>query len=210
MNTRSRGRAGALALVGAGAFALAMTPAPAMAEVSAFDVLIPKPAEFVPALVAFIVIWVILAKFIWPSVLKTLDTRQKTIQDNMDAAEQAKVDAAKALKRAEATIDDAQAQADDIIADAKKQAEASKAQIIEQANGEAKRIAAKNRENIAAESHAAMAELTDQAADLAVALAGKIIGENLDVDTQRRLIERALAEAGNAGDPKAGDANGNQ
>lgn len=210
MNTRSRGRAGALALAGAGAFALAMTPQPAMAEVSAFDILIPKPAEFIPALVAFIVIWIILAKFIWPSVLNVLDTRQKTIQDNLDAAEQAKVDAAKALKKAESTIDDAQAQADDIVADAKKQAEESKAQIIEQANNEAKRIAAKNRENIAAESHAAMAELTDQAADLAVALAGKIIGENLDVETQKRLIERALAEAGNAGDPNAGDANGNQ
>ena len=47
-----------------------------------------------------------------------------------------------------------------------------------------------------------MADLVDQAADLAVDLAGKIIGENLDAETQKRLIERLLAEAG--------DADGNQ
>lgn len=148
------------------------------------------------------VIWAVLAKLVWPSVIKTLDARQKAIQDNLDASEQAKVDAAKALKKAEATIDDAQAQADEIVAEAKKNAEASKDAIIKQANIDAKRIQDKARDGIEAERHAAMADLVDQAADLAVDLAGKIIGENLDAETQKRLIERLLAEAG--------DADGNQ
>ncbi|MEY8250286.1 F0F1 ATP synthase subunit B [Leptogranulimonas caecicola] len=172
-------------------------PTPALAA-SAFDILVPKPAEFIPALVAFIVIWVILAKLVWPTVLKTLDARQQTIQNNLDAAEQAKVEAAEALKKAEAAVDEAQIQADDIVAEAKKTAEASRAAIIEKANADAKQITDRARENIDAERNAAMAELVDQAADLAVDLASKIIGEHLDVETQKRLIEKSLAEAGDA------------
>ena len=202
MNKSQQGRVCCLAVTAAGAVAFALTvPTPAFAT-SAFDILIPKPAEFIPALIAFVVIWAVLAKLVWPSVIKTLDARQKAIQDNLDASEQAKVDAAKALKKAEATIDDAQAQADEIVAEAKKNAEASKDAIIKQANIDAKRIQDKARDGIEAERHAAMADLVDQAADLAVDLAGKIIGENLDAETQKRLIERLLAEAG--------DADGNQ
>lgn len=202
MNKSQQGRVRCLAVTAAGAVAFALTvPTPAFAT-SAFDILIPKPAEFIPALIAFVVIWAVLAKLVWPSVIKTLDARQEAIQDNLDASEQAKVDAAKALKKAEATIDDAQAQADEIVAEAKKNAEASKDAIIKQANIDAKRIQDKARDGIEAERHAAMADLVDQAADLAVDLAGKIIGENLDAETQKRLIERLLAEAG--------DADGNQ
>lgn len=202
MNKSQQGRVRCLAVTAAGAVAFALTvPTPAFAT-SAFDILIPKPAEFIPALIAFVVIWAVLAKLVWPSVIKALDARQKAIQDNLDASEQAKVDAAKALKKAEATIDDAQAQADEIVAEAKKNAEASKDAIIKQANIDAKRIQDKARDGIEAERHAAMADLVDQAADLAVDLAGKIIGENLDAETQKRLIERSLAEAG--------DADGNQ
>ncbi len=197
MNRTCAGRGALPSAVGALVAVILTAPTPALAA-SAFDILVPKPAEFIPALVAFIVIWVILAKLVWPTVLKTLDARQQTIQNNLDAAEQAKVEAAEALKKAEAAVDKAQIQADDIVAEAKKTAEASRAAIIEKANADAKQIADRARENIDAERNAAMAELVDQAADLAVDLASKILGEHLDVETQKRLIEKSLAEAGDA------------
>lgn len=170
-------------------------PRPALA-ITAFDILIPKPAEFFPALIAFIVIWFVLAKFIWPSVLKTLDARQQTIQDNIDESEKTKLVAANALKKSEAAIQEAQVRADGIIADAKKAAEASKAQIIDEARQEAQDLTARTRAALDAEREATMGELTNQVADLAVDLAGKIIGESLDEGTQKRIIERYLAKAG--------------
>jgi F-type H+-transporting ATPase subunit b len=181
---------------GLAAFVVALaTPAPAYAA-SAFDILIPKPAEFIPALIAFLVIWIILAKLVWPSIIKQLDARQQTIQDNLDAAEQAKIDAERALRTAEEQIDEAQRQADKIVSDAKGDAENSKDQIIAKANADAKKIVAKAHETVEHERAAALADLTDQVADLSVDLAQKIIGENLDVETQKRLIERYLAQAG--------------
>ena len=188
---------GALALALAG---ILLSPTPALAA-TAFDILIPKPAEFFPALIAFLVIWVVLAKLIWPSVLKTLDARQQTIQDNIDESEKAKVDAQKALKRSEATIAEARAQADSIIAEAKKSAEASSKRIIAEARDEAKDITARTRAALEAERAATMDELTNQVADLSVDLASKIIGESLDEGTQRRVIERYLAKAGDIDEP---------
>ncbi len=170
-------------------------PRPALA-VTAFDILIPKPAEFFPALIAFIVIFVVLAKFIWPSVLKTLDSRQQTIQDNIDESEKTKLDAQKALRKSEATIQEAQARADGIIAEAKKAAEATKAEIIDDARKEASELTARTRAALAAEREATMDELTEQVADISVDLASKIIGESLDEDAQKRIIERYLAKAG--------------
>ena len=183
---------GVLAIALAG---ILLSPTPALAA-TAFDILIPKPAEFFPALVAFIVIWVVLAKLIWPSVLKTLDARQQTIQDNIDESEKAKVEAEKALKRSEAAIAEAQTKADQIIAEARRTAENSRQQILDEARADAKDITERTRAALEAERDATMADLTDSVADLSVDLAEKIIGEQLDEGAQKRVIERYLAKAG--------------
>ena len=177
-------------------FALAPTLAFAdEGSLSAADILLPKPEEFIPAAIAFIVIWAVLAHFIWPSIVKTLDERQKTIQDNLDAAEKSKIEAAEALKKAEGEITAAQNRADDIVAEAKRTGEAKRAALLEEAHADAKRIADKARENIEIDKQNAETELTNTAANLAVELAEKIVDKELDASTQRRLITNALKEA---------------
>ena len=81
-----------MAVLASGALALA-TPGVALAEESAVgpDILIPKMAEFIPALIAFLVIWVVLAKLVWPQVLAMMEKRQQKIQDDLDAAERSKI-----------------------------------------------------------------------------------------------------------------------
>ena len=58
--------------VALGAFAsVLLTPTLAFAEGTesgGADILIPKMAEFVPALLIFLIIWFLLAKFVWPKV----------------------------------------------------------------------------------------------------------------------------------------------
>lgn len=179
---------------------IVLAPKPAFAA-SAFDILIPKPAEFFPALIAFLVIWIVLQKFIWPSVLKTLDSRQQTIQNNIDEAEKAKLEAQKALRRAEASVNDAEIKADAIIAEARKAAEKNSQEIVAEAHEEAKDITERTRESLLAERDATLEALTEQVADLSVDLATKIIGESLDADAQRRVIERYLAKAGDIDEP---------
>ena len=96
MNSNTRGllaRAGAAA-----AAAVLATPTFALAEGVGADILIPKPAEFIPALIAFLVIWFVLAKLAWPSILGMMEKRQKKIQDDLDSAAESKAKAAEEAK----------------------------------------------------------------------------------------------------------------
>ena len=77
MNSNTKG----LARAACAALAAFATPAIALAETpSGPDILLPKPAEFIPALIAFLVIWVVLAKFACPSILSMMEQRQQEIQ----------------------------------------------------------------------------------------------------------------------------------
>ncbi len=174
------------------------TPAVALAEESAVgpDILIPKMAEFIPALIAFIIIWVILAKLVWPSVLEMMEKRQQKIQDDLDAAQRSKIEAAEEAKSYEAKILEAHHEADAIVAKAKKEAEEVRSAVLAKAQREAADIIAKARGAVDSERHKAMIELSSSVVDLSVEIASKIIGNDLSVEEQRKLAEKYLAEVG--------------
>ena len=179
---------------------VAAYPADAMAAEGGVDasILIPKPAEFFPALIAFLIIWILLAKKVWPQVLENLDARQAKIEGDLDDAAQAKAKAQEELKDYRQKIANANVEADKIIAEAKKKAESEHAQIKNQAAVEAEEIVAHAHEAAEFERHAALADLTSQAADLSVEIAEKILMETLkDTEEQHKLIEKCLEEAGN-------------
>ena len=184
-----------MAVLASGALALA-TPGVALAEESAVgpDILIPKMAEFIPALIAFLVIWVVLAKLVWPQVLAMMEKRQQKIQDDLDAAERSKIQAAEEAKSYEAKILDAHHEADAIVARAKKEAEEVRSAVLAKAQREAADIIAKAHGAVDSERHKAMIELSSSVVDLSVEIASKIIGNDLSEEEQRRLAEKYLAE----------------
>lgn len=192
MKFTTRGR-----IVGAGAAiaaAVAAVPTTALAESVGADILIPKPAETIPMLVAFLIIVVILGKFAWPQIVKMMEKRQAKIQADLDAAEKSRIEAAEYAKTAEAKIDEAHLEAEEIVAQAKKEAEGERAAILAKAQKESAELIAKSRGAIESERHKAMVELSSSVVDLAVEIAAKIIGDGLSEDQQRSLAEKYLAE----------------
>ena len=89
-------------------FVLAV-PAQAFAEESSnkAEILIPKMAEFIPALIAFLIIWVVLAKFAWPQILSMMEERGKRIQESLDEAETTKKKAIASRKEYDELVTDA-------------------------------------------------------------------------------------------------------
>ena len=187
-----------LAHAGVIAGAVLATPAVAFAEESAVgpDILIPKMAEFIPALIAFLVILAVLAKLVWPPVLEMMEKRQQKIQEDLDAAERSKVKAAEEAKDYEAKILEAHHEADAIVAKAKKEAEEVRSAVLAKAQREAADIIAKAHGAVDSERHKAMIELSSSVVDLSVEIASKIIGNDLSEEEQRRLAEKYLAEVG--------------
>lgn len=177
----------ALAYFAAPAVALAETP-------SGADILLPKPAEFIPALIAFLIIWFVLAKLAWPSILGMMEKRQQKIQDDLDAAEQARREAETNAEAYQTKIADAEREAEEIRAAARREAEEKRIEILAEAQKEAAATIAKAKDAVANERKKAMIELSGQVVDLSVEIASKIIGNDLSQDAQRRLAERYLQE----------------
>ncbi len=187
--------------VGMGGLALvSMAAMPTAAYAAGADILLPKPAEFIPALIAFLAIWLILAKLAWPMIIKTLDAREEKITSDINAAEKTRADAESTAKEAQDSLAAVQREALDIIAAAKRDGENERAKIIAEAQASANNIVAKAHETVENEREKVMIQLSGQVVDLSVEIASKIIGDALDENEQRHLAEKYLLEVGSLND----------
>ncbi len=176
-------------------------PATALAEENTgMKLLMPNMAEFIPACVAFLIIWFLMAKFAWPMVLKMMEDRENKIQGDLDAAQTARTEADEAKAKIAARLEAADRKADAIVAEAKRDAEVLRADMLAKAQEESQAIIAKAHDVIDAERARAMAELSGQVVDLSVQIASKVIGDGLDVQQQRELAIKYLAEVGSLND----------
>ncbi|MBE6468871.1 MAG: F0F1 ATP synthase subunit B [Coriobacteriaceae bacterium] len=181
--------------------AVLLAPTAAFAEESSAggaEILIPKLAEFLPALVVFLIIWALLAKFAWPSVLAMLTKREQTIQESIDEAEEIKAHAKEVRAEADAVVTAARRKASEIVLAAREDAEKERARIVAGAHTDAEDIITKARDRAADEQRRIYAHATDSIAKVSVAVAGKIVGDVLadDEEKQRELIKKYIAEVG--------------
>ena len=153
--------------------------------------------EFIPMLIAFVILWAILAKFGWPIFEGMLAKRENTIREGLEAAERNRVESERTLAEYQKQLASARDEATAIIAEAKQLAEANRAATTAKAQAEADEIIAKARKAIESEKKAAIAELQSSVADLTVATMAKVIGEDFTDADHRKLIEASVAKAGN-------------
>lgn len=165
-------------------------------ETSGISAILPDMAEFIPMLIAFIVLWIVLAKFGWPKFNGMLEKREETIKDSLEKSEQARIESERVLDEYKRQLEDAKSQAAQIVADAKKTGEAVKADITDKAQSEATLMIEKAHAAIEAEKKSAISELQGSVADLSVAVASRLIGEDLNDDEHRKIVERYVNEAG--------------
>ena len=178
--------------------AVAATPALAFAAEpkEGIAVVIPDLNEFIPMLIAFIILAIILAKFGWPIFEGMLDRREKTIAEALQKSEEARIESERVLEEYKKQLADAKAQASQIVADAKQAGEAVRAEITRQAQEESAAMIEKARVAIEAEKKAALADLQGSIADLSVDVASRMVATDLSDDEHRAIIERYISEAG--------------
>lgn len=158
--------------------------------------ILPDMVEFIPMLIAFIILWIILAKFGWPAFNGMLERRENTIREALQKSEEAQIESERVLAEYQKQLADAKATAAKIVSDARESAEAVKADITAKAQAEAADMIAKAKAAIEAEKRQAITELQASVADTSVAVAARLIGQDLTDDDHRRIIERYVAEAG--------------
>ena len=128
------------------------------------------------------------AKFIWPPLMRAIDTRQKQIADGLAAGEQGRQDLASAERRIGDMLAEAKTRSSEII----NQGEKLKTETIDAAKGQAKaeaeRIIAMAKAEIEQEVVRAKEMLRDQVADLAVAGAAKILKREVDAKAHAAIL----------------------
>jgi len=134
------------------------------------------------------------AKFIWPPLLRAMETRQKTIAEGLAAAERGRLDLEAAAKRSNEMMADAKKQTQEIIAQADRRA----AQIVEEAKVAAKaesdRLLMGAKAEIDQEFSRAKETLREQVAALAIAGAEKILRREVDAKAHADLLSQLKQE----------------
>lgn len=167
-------------------------------EMGGADILIPKPAEFVPALVVFVIIFFLLSKFVWPKVISVLDARENKIEESIQEADATKAQAAEIRDEADAIVAEARRKASEIVLEARSDAEKERSRIVALAHTEAEDIIAKAHDRADDEMKRAYASAADTVAKVSVSVASKIVGDALanDEEKQHELIKKYLSEVG--------------
>jgi F-type H+-transporting ATPase subunit b len=153
----------------------------------------------VPVLVAqlvnFFLLLVLLRIFLYRPILEMLDRRSQRVREGLEAADQSKERAAQAEQEVARQIEQARAQGQQLVAQAQEAASRIQEEARNQARRDAETLLERARSEIQLERDQAIAELRGEFADLTVNAAEKVIGQALDRQAHRRLIDEVLAES---------------
>jgi F-type H+-transporting ATPase subunit b len=158
--------------------------------------ILPKSSELIWGALAFVVLFVVLAKVGYPAVKQGMDARADRIRKSLRDAEQAREEAQSVLEEYRKQLSDAKSESARLIEEARQAADKVRQDLRKQAEAEVAEIKQRAQDDITAQANRTMADLQARVSLLAVELAEKVVGHNLDRDTNRELVERFIDEVG--------------
>jgi F-type H+-transporting ATPase subunit b len=145
-------------------------------------------------MVVFFILWWVVAKFVWPPLIKALDERAAKVAEGLAAAEKGKVDLDLATKRADQALAEAKSEGTQRIAEAEKRAQQSAEEIKQNAQAEAALIIAQAKSEAEQQVIRARDVLRNEVAVLAVKGAEQILRREVDPKAHAALLDQLKAE----------------
>lgn len=144
--------------------------------------------------ITFLLLVVLLYKVAWRPILNALDARERTIRKAVEDAEKAKADAEATQAKNAQALSDAMAESRRIVAEARAAAQESARMIQERSAQEAAATVQEARRQVQAAVEEARGQLRREAADLAIAAATRVVGENMNTDRNKALVGELVKE----------------
>ncbi|MEX2276099.1 MAG: F0F1 ATP synthase subunit B [Actinomycetota bacterium] len=166
--------------------------------------ILPEIPELIWGSIAFAIVFVVLWKFAFPQINTMLAARAEKIQGQMEEAEATRTDADKLLADYREQLANAREEANRIIEEARSAAEQMRKDLNTKAEREAQGIVDRANEEIRSERDRVFAELKAQVADIAVELAGRVVGQSLDKSAHEKLIDDYIAEVSRSSNGNGG------
>jgi F-type H+-transporting ATPase subunit b len=143
---------------------------------------------------AFLILFVLMVKKGFPAVRGAMDARADKIREDLDAAEQARVDAQSVQSDYEARLADAKTEASRLIDEGRADADQVRTGLIAQAEVDAAGIRERAASESAAATAQAISDLRAEVAGIALGAAERVVHASLDAEVQGRLIDAYIDE----------------
>lgn len=146
-------------------------------------------------LLAFLVVFFVVAKFGFPAIIGMVESRKQYIDESLKKAHEASERLANIQKEGETMLQEARQKQAQILKEAADTRDAIVAQAQEKAREEGNRLIAEAKGEIESQKQAAISEIRAQVAELSVKVAEKILRKELASDAaQMETIDRLLDE----------------
>ena len=147
-------------------------------------------------LLNFLALFFVARHFLIGPVLELIQARQKELDDMYADADTAKTEAQSLQAEYQLKLDNAQAASERIVKEAVARGQAREEEILRQARQEADAIRAKASADIAMEKKQAVNDAKNEISVIAVAIAGKVVGRELNAADHSRLVDEFIDELG--------------
>jgi F-type H+-transporting ATPase subunit b len=162
---------------------------------SAQSPLVPDLTELIIGTIAFLIVFGVLYKMLFPRIQQTLVERTDKIEGGIQRAEEAQAEANQRLEEYKQQLAEARQESGRLREKAREEGAQIIAEMREQAQAEARRLVAAAHAQIDADRQLAIQMLRTEVGTLAVELASRVVGESLEDEArQGRIVERFLED----------------
>ena len=145
----------------------------------------------------FLILLFILQRLLYKPFLAKMGERTAAIQKSLDEAQAARAEATRQQEENETRLRAAHAEAAAIRAQAMKEASEEQKRLVESARAESQRLVESAKAQMDADVRRAREELRREVADLATAVAEKLVRRSLRDEDHRRIVADAITKVGN-------------
>jgi F-type H+-transporting ATPase subunit b len=161
---------------------------------SEFDPVKPDMPMFFWTWGIFLCLLLILYKIAWKPILLGLNERENKIRTSIEDAEKATTELKEVQVKSKELIKQAELEARSIVSKARETAQLLGKEIEDKARQEAQTSRDNALKDIEAAKNEAMKSLKIESAQLAIELAGRLLGENLNSEKNRALTEKLIGK----------------
>jgi F-type H+-transporting ATPase subunit b len=145
-------------------------------------------------IVMFLILLYLLNRWLFRPLGRLAAERTRRIEQGLAAAEQSRLQAEETRRQMQQDLAQARADAQEILRQAGRTADTMREKLASDARAEADAIIQRAQAEIERERQAAIADLRRTAGELAILAATRVVGQSLDTEANRRLVESALKE----------------
>jgi F-type H+-transporting ATPase subunit b len=149
----------------------------------------PDPGLYIWTILTFLVLVGLLAKFAWRPLLEALESRQASIRKSLDDARAAKQELERLNAESAKILAAARTEAEAIISRTRSDAARFGEELKLKARADAAGIVDNANRQIELEKSRALQQIRQEAVDISIAIAQKILQKNVSKEDNERLIE---------------------